>query len=64
MFGLTERETKILEFMTKGLSNSEIGEELFISRHTVKSHISAIIKKMGSRDRTQAAFFAGKLNLF
>lgn len=64
MFDLTERETKVLEFMTKGLSNTEIGELLFISKHTVKSHISAIIKKMGSRDRTQAAFVAGKLNLF
>ena len=64
MFSLTEREMKVLELMTKGYSNTEIGEILHISRHTAKSHVSTIIRKLGATSRASATFLAGKQNLF
>lgn len=64
MFKLTEREMEILELMTKGLNNTEIGKSLNISKHTAKSHVCAIIKKLKSTSRSQASYWAGKYNLF
>lgn len=55
---LTEREMDILEQIVNGLSNAEIGEELFISEKTVKNHITNILRKLGLTDRTQAAVYA------
>ena len=55
---LSERELDVLRSLTAGQTNREIAEELFISGETVKSHVSAIIGKLGVRDRTQAAIFA------
>ena len=52
---LSERE---LEVLTAGQTNREISDELFVSAETVKSHVSAVIGKLGVRDRTQAAIFA------
>ena len=53
-FGLTERESEVAAFLAGGLSNQEIGEALFISVHTVKSHLKAIYQKTGAVSRTQA----------
>lgn len=64
MFKLTEREKEIFNLMTKGLNNTEIGNVLDISKHTAKSHVCAIIKKMQANSRSQAVFWAGKYNLF
>lgn len=52
---LTEREFEVLKFITMGKSNTEIAQELFISVHTVKAHVCAILQKMSVDDRVQAA---------
>lgn len=51
---LTRRECEVLQLMTDGQSNRQIGETLFISEKTVKNHVSNILQKMGMNDRTQA----------
>lgn len=55
---LTPREREVLQQIAKGLSNDEIAEALFISKHTVKNHITSIYRKMGSRNRTKVALWA------
>jgi DNA-binding NarL/FixJ family response regulator len=52
--GLSERERAVLELMSSGATNPEIGETLHISRHTVKEHCSAVYRKLGVRNRTEA----------
>jgi DNA-binding NarL/FixJ family response regulator len=56
--GLTQREVEILGLMAQGLTNPEIAERLFLSNHTVKTHINRIFAKTGSRDRAQAIRYA------
>lgn len=53
--GLTPREVQVLELLTSGASNREIGRTLFISERTAGVHVSNIIGKLGVRNRTQAA---------
>ena len=60
---LTERELHVLYYMAKGYSNEEIGKALFISKHTAKSHVSTIIKKMNVKTRAQATYVAAKKDL-
>jgi DNA-binding NarL/FixJ family response regulator len=55
---LTPRETEVLTCITQGRSNREIAEQLHISKKTVRVHVSAVLDKMGARDRTQATIFA------
>jgi len=55
---LTPRESEVLSCITKGCSNREIAEELGIAEKTVRIHVSAVLEKMGARDRTQATIFA------
>jgi len=55
---LTEREQEVLDLIADGLNNREIGERLFISDKTVKTHVSNILGKLGLADRTQAAIYA------
>lgn len=52
--GLSDRELEVLQGMAEGLSNAEIGEKLFLSTHTVKSHASRLFEKMEVKRRTQA----------
>jgi len=52
--GLTQREVEILGLIAQGLTNAEIAERLFLSNHTVKTHINRIFAKTGSRDRVAA----------
>jgi DNA-binding NarL/FixJ family response regulator len=59
---LTERELEILTCVAQGLSNAELGERLFISPATAKTHVSRILTKLGLRDRAQlvvAAYESG-----
>jgi DNA-binding NarL/FixJ family response regulator len=56
--GLTHREVEILGLMAQGLTNPEIAERLFLSNHTVKTHINRIFAKTGSADRPAAIRYA------
>jgi NarL family two-component system response regulator LiaR len=60
---LTNREMEILRLIARGLSNSEIADELVISENTVKGHVSNILSKLHLADRTQAAVFAWEQGL-
>lgn len=61
--GLTARELDVLRLITAGLSNRQIGTELFISGNTAGVHVSRILAKLGAATRTQAAAIARERNL-
>ena len=61
---LTSREQEVFRLIADGLSNVEIGERLFISDTTVKTHITHILQKLGLRDRVQAVVLAHQTGLF
>lgn len=61
--GLTPREQEILLLIAEGLSNREIGERLFVSENTVKTHSSRLFGKMDVRRRVQAVRKARELGL-
>ena len=54
-FGLSARQTEILELLVEGLSNQQMAERLFVSNETVKTHMRHIMEKLAVADRTQAA---------
>jgi DNA-binding NarL/FixJ family response regulator len=56
--GLTQREVEILGLIAQGLTNAEIAARLFLSNHTIKTHINRIFAKTGSRDRAAAIGYA------
>jgi len=60
---LSDREMEVLQLMAKGLSNKDIGKELWIGETTVETHVSHILHKLGQPDRTQAVLQAVKSGL-
>ena len=61
---LTAREKEIFRLVANGLSNAEIGEQVYISETTVKTHVTHILQKLGLRDRVQAVVLAYQTRLF
>ena len=61
--GLTERELDVLRLVADGLSNREIGEQLFISANTAANHVRSILGKTDAPNRTRAAIFAAAHDL-
>ena len=60
---LSGREAQILRLVARGLSNREIGAELYISEHTAANHVRSILRKTGCANRTEAASYAHRHGL-
>lgn len=60
---LTKREKDVLDLLVKGNTNKEMADSMFISEKTVKNHLTSIFRKLGVKDRTQAAVYALKNNI-
>ena len=55
---LSPRERQVLALLSRGWDNARIGRELFISQHTVRTHIQNILEKLGMHSKLEAATFA------
>ena len=58
---LTDQERRILDLITDGLTNRQIGDELFLAEQTVKNNVSSLLQKLGMQRRTQAAVLGAQL---
>ena len=60
---LTPQQFRVLQMLGEGLLNKQIGHELGVSEATIKAHMTAILRKLGASNRTQAVLIAGRLAL-
>ncbi len=60
--GVTPQERRILELLAEGMTNRQIGEQLYLAEKTVKNYVSNLLLKMGMHRRTEAAAFAARLS--
>lgn len=60
---LTPQQFRVLQMLGSGLLNKQIGYDLGVSEATVKAHVTAILRKLGANNRTQAVLIAGRLAL-
>ncbi|MEI8081782.1 MAG: response regulator transcription factor [Actinomycetes bacterium] len=58
LVNLNDQERRVLELIGKGLTNRQIGDEMFLAEKTIKNYVSGILSKLGLQRRTQAAVFA------
>jgi two-component system, NarL family, response regulator DevR len=58
---LTAREREVLDLITEGLTNRQIGERLFLAEKTVKNYVSGLLAKLGMQSRTQAAVYGAEV---
>ncbi len=58
---LTDQERKILDLLAQGLTNRQIGEQLYLAEKTVKNYVSNLLMKLGMHRRTEAAVYAARL---
>ncbi len=56
--GLTDKEREVFAAVARGLSNTEVAALVYLSESTVKTHVGAILRKLGLRDRVQIVVFA------
>ncbi len=63
MGSLTKREIQIVEYIAQGLSNEEIAQKMFVSKHTIKAHLASALKKLSANNRTNAVYKAVKNSL-
>lgn len=61
--GLTEREIEVLRLVAQGYGNRQIADALFLAEGTIKNHLSSILTKLGTRDRTNAVLKAIRIGL-
>ena len=60
---LTPRQREVLRLLTQGMSNKEIARALKIAEATTKIHMAALLRTLGVRNRTEAAYKAGSFNI-
>ena len=60
---ITDREYEVLQLISKGLSNKEIANQLFLTESTIKTHVSNLLVKLNAKRRTQAVQVAQELNI-
>ncbi len=60
---LTPQQFRVLQMLGSGLLNKQVGYELGVSEATIKAHVTAILRKLGANNRTQAVLIAGRLAL-
>jgi DNA-binding NarL/FixJ family response regulator len=60
---LSPQERRVLELIGEGLTNRQIGEQMFLAEKTIKNYVSNLLTKLGMERRTEAAVFATKLEL-
>ena len=60
---ISKREYEVLLGISEGLSNKEIGEKLFVSESTIKTHVSNLLSKLNAKRRTQALQIAKGFNI-